>query len=76
MDASRMVERCKQAQERMDPEEQDAPLMELLRSQGLRCRGEEARASESVYSLAPEREEREIIPLEDPNRMDPDCYGV
>lgn len=76
MDASGMVERCKAAQEHMDPEECDTSLLELLRTQGLRCRVAEAKDTEQVHALAPEREVRDIIPLEENPYTDSECYGV
>lgn len=77
MDASRMVERCKAAQEHMEPEYEDAPLLALLQAQGLRCRTDEIQSDQwDCTSMAPERETREVIPIEEPPYTDPECYGV
>ena len=74
MDASRMVERCKEAQEHMEPECEDTTLLELLRNQGLRHRPDEAPSTEPLYILPAEREVRDVRPLD----SDPwlECYGV
>lgn len=77
MDASRMVERCKEAQEHTPPEIEDTSLLALLQSQGLRCRKDEIPSDQwDKTSITPEREVREIIPLDDPPYMDSECYGV
>ena len=76
MDASRMVERCKEAQEHMEPECEDTTLLEFLRNQGLRSRPDEAKPTDPIYVLAPEREVRDIRPLDDNPYLDMECYGV
>lgn len=71
-----MVERCKEAQEHMEPECEDMSLLALLRSQGLRNRPDEAPSTDSLYTLPSEREERPVRPLDNDSWIDLDCSGV